>query len=336
MFDPTVLPVIWAGLIGVSVALYVILDGFDLGVGLLFPFRPEEHDRDVMMNSVAPFWDGNETWLILGGGALWIAFPTAYAIIMPAAYIPVILMLLGLVLRGVAFEFRWVSKPDHVLWDLAFALGSFVAAFMQGVILGTVLGGITVEEVRFAGGPFDFLTPFSVLCGLGLVAGYALLGATWLVMRVSGPVEDFAHAAAKPLLIAMILFILAVSVWTPLQFDRIATRWFTMPNMLYLAPVPILTAGAALMVLKGLDRRHAAAPFFGSVALFLLAFGGLAISEFPDIVPGALSIWDASASPKSQAFLLVGVLVLLPLVLAYTVFVYWTFRGRVGPGEGYH
>lgn len=336
MFDPMVLPVVWAAIIAVSVALYVILDGFDLGVALLFPFRPDEHDRDVMMNSVAPFWDGNETWLILGGGALWIAFPAAYAVIMPAAYVPVILMLLALVLRGVAFEFRWVAKPDHAAWDIAFAGGSFVAAFMQGVILGAVLGGISVEDGTFAGGALDFLTPFSIFCGFGLVVGYALLGATWLAMRVSGPVEDWARGVAKPLLLAMMIFILAVSAWTPLQFQSIAARWFAWPNMAYLAPVPILTAAAALLVVRGLDNRRPAAPFIGSVCLFLLAFAGLGISVFPEIVPGAMTVWDAASSPKTQSFLLVGVLILLPLVLAYTVFVYWTFRGRVRPGEGYH
>lgn len=336
MFEPDVLPVIWAGLIAVSVALYVVLDGFDLGVGLLFPFRPEERDRDVMMNSVAPFWDGNETWLILGGGALWIAFPAAYAIIMPALYAPVILMLLALIFRGVAFEFRWVAKPDHGLWDAAFAGGSFLAAFSQGLVLGGVIDGVAVADGRFAGGPLDFLTPFAVLCGCGLVVGYALLGATWLHMRVAGEVEHWARAIARPLLFAMVAFILAVSVWTPLAYDRIAERWFSWPNLAYLAPVPILTAALAVAVLVGLDRGRPALPFLGSVGLFLLAFAGLAISEFPYVVPGALTIWQASAAPESQTFLLVGVLALLPLVLAYTAFVYWTFRGRVRPGEGYH
>jgi cytochrome d ubiquinol oxidase subunit II len=336
IFAPDVLPVVWAGLIGISVALYVILDGFDLGVALLFPFRPAEHDRDLMMNSVAPFWDGNETWLVLGGGALWVAFPTAYAIIMPALYIPVIVMLLALIFRGVAFEFRWVAKPNHRLWDVAFAAGSFAAAFAQGIVLGGIIEGIRVEDGTFAGGPFDWATPFALLCGLGLVAGYALLGATWLAMRVSGPVEDWARRIARPLLYGLLAFILAVSIWTPLQFDRIADRWFSWPNVAFLAPVPILTVGFAAVVLLGLDRRHASAPFLGSVALFLLAFAGLAISEFPYIVPGALTVWEATSPATTQVFLLVGVLVLLPLVLAYSVFVYWTFRGRVRPGEGYH
>jgi cytochrome d ubiquinol oxidase subunit II len=334
--DANLLPLIWAGLIGVSIGLYVILDGFDLGIALLFPFRPEEQDRDLMMNSVAPFWDGNETWLVLGGGALWVAFPLAYSIIMPALYVPVIVMLLALIFRGVAFEFRWVAKPNEELWDIAFAAGSFVAAFAQGVVLGGVIGGIRVENGVFAGGPFDWATPFSVMCGLGLVVGYALLGATWLFMRVSGPVEDFARRAARVLLAAMLVFIALVSLWTPLQFERVAERWFSLPNIVYLAPVPILTAGAAAIVLYGLEKRRPALPFFGSVGLFLLALLGLAISEYPYIVPGVMTVTEASSPVETQMFLLVGVLLLLPLVIAYTAFVYWTFRGRVRPGEGYH
>lgn len=330
------LPVIWAALIGLSIALYVVMDGFDLGVGILFPFRREERDRDVMMNSVAPFWDGNETWLVLGGGGLWVAFPAAYAIIMPALYVPVIVMLLALIFRGVAFEFRWVSKPDHRLWDWAFAGGSAIAAFAQGLVLGGVIHGITVVDGEFAGGPFDWLSPFSVLCGFGLVAGYALLGATWLHMRVAGDVEIWARRIAGPLLIALLAFIVVVSLWTPLQYPRIAERWFSWPNLAYLAPVPVLTALAAALVWTGLASGRPAMPFIGSVALFLLAFAGLGISEFPNIVPGALDIWGASAAPESQLFLGIGVIFLLPMVLAYTVFVYWTFRGRVRPGEGYH
>ena len=334
--DPNTLALVWAGLIGISIALYVILDGFDLGIGILYPFRPAEQDRDVMMNSVAPFWDGNETWLILGGGALWVAFPVAYAIIMPALYVPVIIMLLALIFRGVAFEFRWVSKPNHGFWDIAFAGGSIVAAFSQGLVLGGVLNGIAVEDGAFAGGPFDWLSPFSVLCGVGLVAGYALLGATWLHMRVSGPVEPWAREIAKPFLAALMVFIAAVSVWTPLEFPAIAERWFSWPNLAYLAPVPILTALLAAAVLLGLDRARPAVPFFGAVGLFLLAFLGLGISVYPDAVPGAMTIYEASAPAATQQFMIWGVLAFLPIVLLYTGFVYWTFRGRVRPGEGYH
>ncbi|WP_075215783.1 cytochrome d ubiquinol oxidase subunit II [Mongoliimonas terrestris] len=330
------LPLIWAGIIGVAVILYVILDGFDLGCGILFPLTREEHERDQMMNSVAPFWDGNETWLVLGGGGLWVAFPAAYSIIMPALYVPVLVMLLALIFRGVAFEFRWVAKPNHQLWDLAFWLGSTVAAFAQGLILGGLLHGIAMEQGRFSGGTFDWLSPFAIMCGFGVVAGYALLGATWLHMRVAGDLERRANEWAKPLLLALLGFILVVSIWTPLHVERIAALWFSWPNLLYLSPVPVLTLVLAALVWKGLDDKAAATPFLGSVGIFVLAFAGLAISNFPYLVPPSLTVWDAAAAPESQMFLLVGVLILLPVVLGYTVFVYYTFRGRIRPGEGYH
>ena len=240
------LPVVWAGLIGTAVAMYVILDGFDLGIGILYPFYKDEQDRDVMMNSVAPFWDGNETWLILGGGGLFVAFPLAYGIIMPAFYLPIIVMLLALVFRGVAFEFRWVAKPDHHLWDLAFTGGSITAAFTQGLILGGLLEGIAVENNAFAGGTFDWLTPFSIVTGLSVVAGYALLGATWLIMRTEGYVAIRARAHAKWLLLVVMAAMVLVSLWTPLAVDRIFARWFTLPNLFYLAPVPLLATVAAV------------------------------------------------------------------------------------------
>src|SRR5690606_501201 len=236
------LPLIAAIVVAIGVAMYVVLDGFDLGVGILFPFFREEGERDQMMNSVAPFWDGNETWLVLGGNGLFVAFPLAYSIIMPALYIPLILMLLALVFRGVAFEFRWVAKPRHRKWDIAFATGSMVAGFAQGVMLGGLLDGITVENGRFAGATFDFLTPFSVMCGLGLVVGYALIGACWLIMKTAGPLEQQARRCARPLLLGLLAFIALVSLWTPLEYERIAERWFSFPNLLYLSPVPIVTA----------------------------------------------------------------------------------------------
>jgi cytochrome d ubiquinol oxidase subunit II len=330
------LPVIWASLIGTAVAMYVILDGFDLGVGVLFPLTDKEEDRDVMMNSVAPFWDGNETWLVLGGGALWIAFPKAYAVIMPAFYLPVIGMLLALVLRGVSFEFRWVAKPDHRIWDIAFSGGSIVASFLQGVILGGLIQGVTVVDGRFAGGPFDWLTPFAVFTGLAVVAGYALLGATWLIMRSSGPTEDLGHRYAPMLLAAVIGAMAIVSLWTPLAVDRVAERWFSLPNILFLWPVPLAAVLTGLGISRWLGRGHSALPFAGTIVLFLLGYAGLAISTVPYLVPPHLTFWDAAAAPASQIFMLVGTVVLLPLVLGYTAFVYWVFRGKVAPGEGYH
>ncbi|HEY1246752.1 MAG TPA: cytochrome d ubiquinol oxidase subunit II [Hyphomicrobiaceae bacterium] len=330
------LPVIWAALIGVAVALYVILDGFDLGLGILFPaFRSERH-RDLMVNTVAPFWDGNETWLVLGGGGLLVAFPRAYAVLMPALYIPVILMLLALVFRGVAFEFRSVARTSKPWWDRAFWLGSTLAAFFQGVILGGLIQGITVAQGEFAGGPFDWATPFSVVCGLGVVAGYALLGATWLPIRTEGEVADRARELARPLILAVLAFMAVVSLWTPIASQHIAQRWFSRPNILYLWPVPLVTALVAWAGWRWLEARREVLPFLAAVGLFLLGYLGLVISWFPYLVPPALTVWDTAAVPTSQIFTLFGVLFMLPIILGYFGFIYWLFRGKVREGEGYH
>lgn len=330
------LPLVWALVLAAAVVLYVILDGFDLGIGILFPVNQEEEHRDQMMNSVAPFWDGNETWLVLGGAGLFVAFPKAYGIIMPALYLPVIIMLLALVFRGVTFEYRWVAKPSHQIWDVSFAAGSIVAAFMQGVILGGLLQGIKVENGVFAGGTFDWLTPFSLFTGFAVVAGYGLLATTWLVMKTEGPVAERARHHAYYFLFAVIFAMAVVSLWTPLTIPRIWDRWFTWPNMLYLAPVPLLTALAVWRCWWGLETRHDTVPFVWAIIIFLLGFLGLAISNLPYLVPPVLDIWQAAAHPSSQGFMLVGVLLLLPIILGYTVFVYYTFRGKLREGEGYH
>jgi cytochrome d ubiquinol oxidase subunit II len=330
------LPVIWAGLIGTAVMLYVVLDGFDLGIAILFPTTKEESERDQMMNSVAPFWDGNETWLVLGGGGLWVAFPQAYAIIMPAFYIPVILMLLALIFRGVAFEFRWVAKPNHQVWDLAFWLGSTIAAFSQGLILGGMIEGITVVNGEFAGGPFDWLTPFTAMCGAGVVVGYALLGATWLIYKTEGKVAERARAQAKMLLLGLLAFAVLVSLWTPFAHPRIAERWFTLRNMAVLWPFPVLTAWCGWMVWTRLHGKHEFTPFAFTIAIFVLCFLGLAISNYPYLVPPSLTIWEVAAAPASHIFVLIGVSFLLPMILFYTAFVYWTFRGKVKADSGYH
>lgn len=331
------LPVLWSGIIAFAVIFYVIADGFDLGVGILFPVAGDDVGRDQMMNSVAPFWDGNETWLILGGGGLFMAFPSAYAVIGPALYMPLILMLLALIFRGVAFEFRFLAKPNHKKWDLAFWLGSTIATIAQGLVLGGFVQGINIgPDGQFAGGPFDWLTPFSVLCGGALVAGYALLGAGWLMMKTSGPVVDMAVRYARNALIAVAGFAIVVSLWTPLEFGRIAERWFSFPNILFLWPVPVVTLVAGLTVWFGIARRSGVQTFTGSIALFVLCFTGLGISLFPNIIPPDLSIWQAAASPESQIFSLVGTLIMIPIILAYTVFNYWLFSGKIGPGEGYH
>jgi cytochrome d ubiquinol oxidase subunit II len=330
------LPVIAAAVIAFAVAMYVVLDGFDLGVGILFPFFAQEAERDQMMNSVAPFWDGNETWLVLGGTGLLVAFPLAYSIIAPALYVPLITMLLALVLRGVAFEFRWVAKPHHEKWDIAFAAGSTLAAFAQGVMVGGLLNEIKVQHGQFSGAAFDWLTPFSLMCGAGLVIGYTLLGACWLVMKTSGGVEQSARRYARPLLVALLTFILLISVWTPLQYEHIRQRWFSWPNLLFLSPVPLLTLVLAATCWRGLASRHPTTAFNSAVGLFVIAFLGLAISTLPYLVPVSVTLWDAAAAPASLKFILAGIAILLPMIIGYTVFVYRTFRGKVRPGEGYH
>jgi cytochrome d ubiquinol oxidase subunit II len=330
------LPVIWAALLGTAVALYVILDGFDLGVGILFPFAREEHERNQMVDSIAPFWDGNETWLVLGGGGLWVVFPQAYAVIMPALYLPVIVMLLGLIFRGVAFEFRTVAVTSKKYWNAAFAGGSTVAAFCQGLILGGLIQGIKVENGQFAGGAFDFATPFALVCGLGVVAGYALLGATWLVMKTEGVVAERARSHATMLLLVVLAFMAVVSLWTPLAIPRIAARWFSTPNIYVLWPVPVVTALVALLAWRWLKAGREIPPFLAAIVLFMLGYLGLAISTFPYLVPPSLTVWETAAVPASQIFMLIGTLMLLPIILGYVVFVYWLFRGKVREGEGYH
>jgi cytochrome bd ubiquinol oxidase subunit II len=329
------LPVIWAGVIGTAVAMYVILDGFDLGIGILFPFTRSESERDQMMRSIAPFWDGNETWLVLGGAGLFVAFPRAYAVIMPAFYLPVIVMLLALVFRGIAFEFRTVSHSKY-WWNIAFIGGSTLAAIAQGIILGGLIQGVPVREGGYAGGAFDWATPFAFVSGLALVAGYALLGATWLVMKTEGPVAERARGQSKLSLIAVLAFMAVVSLWTPLIEPRIAVRWFSLPNFYFLWPVPGVTALIAFMTWRWIGQRREVLPFLAAIALFLLGYLGLVISNFPYLVPPTLTIWDTAAAPASQIFMLLGTLLLLPIILGYIAFIYWLFRGKVREGESYH
>jgi cytochrome d ubiquinol oxidase subunit II len=330
------LPVILALLMGFAVAMYVVLDGFDLGIGILFPFYQAEHDRDVMMNSIAPFWDGNETWLVLGGITLWAAFPKAFAIILPALYVPVIILLLALIFRGVAFEFRWVAKPHHRKWDVSFAAGSIIASFAQGLILGGILQEIKVVNNQFAGTTLDWLTPFSVMCGIAMVAGYALLGAVWLIMKTEGELEQRARRMAIPLLAAMIGFVAIVSIWTPLEIPRIADRWFSTPNIFFLSQIPLATALSAWLCWYGIRHHRPIMPFAAAVGLFLLAFLGLVVSNVPYLVPPVMTVWEGASHPASQIFYLIGAAIMLPIILVYTVLVFWLFRGRIRAGEGYH
>lgn len=332
------LPLVWAGLIAFAVLAYVVMDGFDLGTGILFAVEPEAGDRDLMVNTIAPVWDGNETWLVLGGGGLFAVFPMAYGIIMPALYPTIIAMLLALVFRGVAFEFRFraTSRAGRAAWDTAFFGGSTVAALCQGLTLGGLLQGIHVVGRSYAGGWFDWLTPFTVLCGIATVVGYALLGAAWLVWRTEGDLQRRCRRHAGRLGAATLLLIVAVSIWTPLLNPLFSQRWFGWPGILLTSPVPILVALLAVGFWRGLTTVAHLSPFLCALGWFVLCFAGLGISLYPNIVPPSVTIWDAAAPPASQAFLLVGAVVLVPIILAYTGYAYWVFRGKVQAGVGYH
>ena len=333
MFD---LALIWAFLIALAILIYVILDGFDLGIGVLFPLVKGERDRDVMMNTVAPVWDGNETWLILGGGGLFAVFPLAYSVVLTALYAPLIAMLLALIFRGVAFEFRFKDPGHKPLWDLAFAGGSIVATFCQGIVLGAFVQGIAVEDRSYAGGWFDWLTPFSLFAGFSLVLGYALLGAGWLVMKTEGALQARMYALMSRLTAGLIVCIALVSLWTPLLNAEIAGRWFSWPNLLYLSPVPLLVLAAGFGLYRAIRRRREVQPFLLALMLFLLSYAGLGISLYPNIIPPDVSLWAAAAPDETLGFMLVGAAILLPVILGYTGYAYWVFRGKVRPGDGYH
>lgn len=333
MFD---LPTIWAGLLALSIFIYVILDGFDLGIGLVFPFLKTDADRDIAMNSVAPVWDGNETWLVLGGGGLMAAFPLAYAVVMPALYAPFTAMILALVFRGVAFEYRWRDKAHEKTWDKSFFFGSLLATFMQGIVLGAFVQGIEVEGRAYGGGWFDWLSPFTITCGLALTSGYALLGSTWLIMKTEGSLRDQVYSIAKKVAISTLIFMGIVSLWTPFLSPEIAERWFTFPQLLFVLPVPTLVFILGCTLAWGLVKRKDNVAFPATIGLFILCFIGLGIGISPYIVPRVITIQEAAAPDKSLMFMLIGALVLLPMILAYTAYSYWVFRGKVDPDAGYH
>ena len=323
------LPLIWGGLIATAIFLYVFLDGFDLGVGILFPFAPSDRSRDRMMNSIAPFWDGNETWLVLGGGGLFAAFPVAYAIIMPAVYIPIILMLLGLIFRGVAFEFRFKSsEKSRWIWDSCFHFGSLTAALMQGIILGNFVQGFEVTGRQFSGGPLDWANGFSLLTGVALIFGYALLGATWTVLKTENKTQEWARLAAKYVLIFVVFFMVAISISMPFVDDRIFDLWFSYPNIIFLSPIPLLTGFCIYKIIQTLKNKSHLKPFLYTVALFFLGYVGLAVGMYPWVVPFKFTLWQAAAASTSQSILLIGTALFLPLVLAYTAFCFYTFRGK--------
>jgi cytochrome d ubiquinol oxidase subunit II len=324
------LPLIWYALIAAAILLYILLDGFDLGVGILFPFAPSDRCRDRMMNSVAPFWDGNETWLVLGGGGLFAAFPLAYAILMPAFYIPIILMLLGLIFRGVAFEFRFkAAGRSRRIWDYSFHCGSLVATLMQGMVLGTFVQGVAVQGRSFAGGVLDWLSPFSIMTGVALVTGYCLLGATWTVMKTEAETQAWARKCAKTVMFLVALFMGLVSLSMPLMNSDIEALWFSLPNFYFLQPMPILSTVFFIMLWRDLRTgKRELRPFFLTLGIFLMNYIGIGVSTWPWLVPFKVTLWEAAAAPESQSLLLLGTAILLPIVLAYTGYCFWVFRGK--------
>ena len=325
---------IWAGIIAFGVIMYVLMDGFDLGQGILFMFAPSDHDRDIMMNSVAPVWDGNETWLVLGGAGLLAAFPLVYSIFLPALYIGVFLLLAGLIFRGVAFEFRFKAHSSRYLWNWSFTIGSTVAAFAQGAVVGAYIQGFETENMRYVGGALDWLTPFTVLTGIGLVAGYALLGATWLIMKSEGSTQEWAYKLVKPLLAAVLVIFFAISIWTPFVDAFVADRWFDGISAIWL--LPILGLASAFWIYRSVSQRREGTPFIATMALFVFTYLGLLASKWPYVVPPNYTLADAASAHESQLFLLIGLLFVIPIVLVYTAWTYWVFRGKVKADQGYH
>lgn len=328
---------VWAVIIIFGIMMYVLMDGFDLGLGILFPLVPQAHDRDIVMNTVAPIWDGNETWLVLGGAGLFAAFPLAYSVILSALYLPVIFMVVALIFRGVAFEFRFkVEAHRQHIWDKAFIGGSVTATFFQGVILGAFLNGIPVENRTYAGEALDWLSPFALFCGVGLLVAYALLGSTWLIMKTEGDLQERMRRIAVPLVWAMLTVIAIISLWTPLEHPEIAERWFSLPNLILFSPVPVLVLVCAYFLLRMIRCASHYRPFLLTLALLLLGYCGLGISIWPNVIPPSITIWEAAAPESSQAFALVGVVIIMPLVLVYTAWSYYVFRGKVTAETGYH
>jgi len=333
------LAVMWFVIIVFATLMYIVMDGFDLGIGILFPFVRDKHCRDVMVNSVAPVWDGNETWLVLGGAALFGAFPLAYAVIIDALTVPLSLMLIGLIFRGVAFEFRFNATPAHrPFWDKAFQGGSLLATFFQGVVVGAVISGFPVAGRQFIGGPLDWLTLFNLFCGIGLVIAYALLGASWLIMKSEDPLQARMRKLTPWLLLALLLVIATISLWTPLKHPVIASRWFSTPNIFFLLPVPVLVLLCSVAIWRTVkSKTHAhALPFVLTLGLIFLGFSGLGISIWPHIIPPDITLWDAASPTQSLGFMLIGALFIIPFILVYSFWSYYVFRGKVRHGEGYH
>ena len=331
------LSLIWVGIIGLSVLIYVVMDGFDLGIGILFPFVKHKEERDVMMNTVAPVWDGNETWMVLGGAGLFAAFPLAYATLLSAFYLPIILMVISLIFRGVAFEFRFKAHHSQYLWDYAFIGGSILTSFLQGIILGAYIQGVQTTQGLFTGHAFDWLSPFSIFTGIAVVVMYAALGCGWLILKTDHQLQDMMYKLMPKLTMGLLFIFAGISLYTPLIHPDIASRWFSWPNLLYFSPVPILVLICVFLILKACRHQQDFKPFIYTLALVFLAFTGFVISLWPNIIPPSVTIWQAASPYSSQLFTLIGALILIPIIISYTILAYWVFRDKVRIGdEGYH
>lgn len=329
--------IIWFAIIVFGTLMYIVMDGFDLGIGLLLLFNKNPVERDMMVNTVAPVWDGNETWLVLGGAALYGAFPLAYSILLDALTIPLTAMLIGLIFRGVAFEFRFKATEEHrPFWDKAFISGSLLATFSQGVSVGAILNGFPVSGREYAGSAMSWLAPFPLFCGVGLVIAYALLGCTWLIMKTEHELHRKMSVLATPLTLALLLVVGIISIWTPLTHADIAQRWFSRPNLFWFMPVPLLVLLCAWGMMRAIKREAHYSPFILTLALIFLGFSGLGISIWPNIIPPSITLWQAASPASSQAFMLVGGLLIIPVILGYTFWSYYVFRGKIQADEGYH
>ncbi|AWN73073.1 cytochrome d ubiquinol oxidase subunit II [Legionella anisa] len=330
------LPLIFAVLLAFIVMMYVILDGFDLGIGILFPFTSSESERDKMMNSIAPVWDGNETWLVFGGAILYGGFPQVYGVLLPVLYIPIMFMLIALIFRGVSFEFRFKAEKSKPVWNWLFAIGSIAAAFFQGIILGCFVQGFSMNPQTMAITQSSWLTPFSLFTGIALVSGYGLLGATWMIIKSRDKLQSKMVHYARGLLIAVSFFLVFVSIWTPLHSAEIFNRWYQYPNFLWLSPLPLITALAIYLAWSNLslNSNNERKPFIYSIIIFLCSYIGIAISVYPYLIPHQITIWEAAAPSSTLTFILVGVVIMLPILLAYTLYAYSLFRGKTE--EHYH
>jgi cytochrome d ubiquinol oxidase subunit II len=318
----------WAAIIALGIWMYIVLDGFDLGIGILYPFFPNAHDRDLMMDTVAPVWDGNETWMVLGGACLYAVFPMVYSVVLSALYLPLLLMVMCLIFRGVSFELRAKARRTRHLWDLAFIGGSAGATFFQGVVLGAYLSGIPVSNGQFAGHAFDWLTPFSVFTGLALLITYALLGCCWLIAKTDGDLQRRLYRVVLPLTALQLATIAIVSLWTPLLAPMFASRWLDPVLLHRLLPVPVLVAACTWGMWRAVRARRDILPFMLALGFVLLGYIGLLVSVWPHAILPGITIWQAAAPRSSQMFTLVGALFIIPIILAYTMLGYWVFRGK--------